>query len=90
MDEEQCLGCDGKGKCGLFGRKCCWCYGTGMFQPGPCPRCKGSGMVNTVSRTMMDSESDSGLEAGFSVHGGNSRAASAVGPARVSTVPMCS
>ena len=45
MTGEKCLRCNGKGKSGLFGRKCDWCKGTGVFVPGPCPKCKGSGKV---------------------------------------------
>jgi DnaJ-class molecular chaperone len=55
MTTEKCQRCGGKGKRGLFGQKCAWCEGTGSFQPGPCPNCKGKGKVR-ASMSSIDNE----------------------------------
>ena len=62
MEAEKCLRCNGKGKRGLLGQRCAWCGGTGAFQPGPCPNCKGKGRVKASTSSFDDQPS------GFSFH----------------------
>jgi DnaJ-class molecular chaperone len=55
METEKCLRCNGKGKRGLFGQRCAWCEGTGIFRSGPCPACSGKGKVK-ASLSSIDDE----------------------------------
>ena len=64
MTSDKCQRCNGKGKRGLFGQPCAWCRGTGTFQPGPSPTCKGKGKVR-ASTAPFDSQEGSGVSFGF-------------------------